>query len=103
MKYPPTIRWPTTTFQSRFGSAEWLTPYIDETVKVLAAWGKRIAVVTPGFPLTAWKQSTKLIESTHSTFAMPVAKDRPHHCLNDSDSGMRILETSVRRELRSWT
>ena len=38
------------TFQSRFGRAEWLTPYTDETVRALAQSGvKNIAVVTPGF------------------------------------------------------
>ena len=38
------------TFQSRFGRAEWLKPYTDETVKVLAQRGiKNLAVVTPGF------------------------------------------------------
>src|SRR5919199_6804829 len=38
------------TFQSRFGRAEWLQPYTDETVRRLAQDGvKRLAVVTPGF------------------------------------------------------
>ena len=38
------------TFQSRFGRAEWLKPYTDETVKALAARGvKNLAVITPGF------------------------------------------------------
>ena len=38
------------TFQSRFGPAEWLKPYTDETVKGLAQRGvKRLAVITPGF------------------------------------------------------
>ncbi len=38
------------TFQSRFGRAEWLQPYTDETVKSLAERGvKNLAVVTPGF------------------------------------------------------
>ncbi|HEX5778896.1 MAG TPA: ferrochelatase, partial [Xanthobacteraceae bacterium] len=38
------------TFQSRFGRAEWIKPYTDETVKALAAGGvKNLAVVTPGF------------------------------------------------------
>src|SRR5205823_9424518 len=38
------------TFQSRFGSAEWLTPYTDATVKALAERGvKNLAVVMPGF------------------------------------------------------
>ena len=38
------------TFQSRFGTAEWIKPYTDATVKSLAERGvKNIAVVTPGF------------------------------------------------------
>ncbi len=37
------------TFQSRFGSAEWLKPYTDATVKALAEKGvKNLAVITPG-------------------------------------------------------
>ena len=38
------------TFQSRFGTAEWLQPYTDKTVKALAERGvKNLAIVTPGF------------------------------------------------------
>src|SRR5262245_9683220 len=38
------------TFQSRFGRAEWLQPYTDETVERLARDGvKNLAVVMPGF------------------------------------------------------
>ena len=38
------------TFQSRFGTAEWLKPYTDATVTSLAKQGvKNLAVITPGF------------------------------------------------------
>src|SRR5262249_34570275 len=38
------------TFQSRFGTAEWLKPYTDMTVKSLAESGvKNLAIITPGF------------------------------------------------------
>ena len=38
------------TFQSRFGTAEWVKPYTDATVKRLAKQGvKNLAVITPGF------------------------------------------------------
>ena len=38
------------TFQSRFGPAEWLTPYTDESLKTLAAADvKTVDVVCPGF------------------------------------------------------
>lgn len=39
-----------TSFQSRFGSEPWLTPYTDETVVALAASGTRhLQVICPGF------------------------------------------------------
>src|SRR3984893_16484547 len=38
------------TFQSRFGTDEWLQPYTDKTIEQLAKDGtRRIAVVMPGF------------------------------------------------------
>ncbi len=38
------------TFQSRFGPAEWLKPYTDESLKTLAAAGvKTVDIVCPGF------------------------------------------------------
>ncbi len=38
------------TFQSRFGKAEWLKPYTDETIKQLPAKGvKHLQVFCPGF------------------------------------------------------
>lgn len=39
-----------TSFQSRFGKAEWLKPYTDETLRNLAADGiKKVAVLAPAF------------------------------------------------------
>jgi len=45
----PDGRWQV-TFQSRFGAAEWLKPYTDETLKAWAREGvKSVDVVCPGF------------------------------------------------------
>jgi ferrochelatase len=39
-----------TTFQSRFGPQEWLTPYTDKTLESLSAKGiKNLLVICPGF------------------------------------------------------
>ena len=39
-----------TTFQSRFGPQEWLTPYTDKTFEKLPSEGKKnILVICPGF------------------------------------------------------
>ncbi len=92
------------TFQSRFGSAEWLTPYTDETVKSLAKSGvKNIAVITPGFSADCLETLEEIAgenaEYFHEAggrnfFAVP--------CLNDSEGGMKIIRHLVRRELSGW-
>ena len=39
-----------TTFQSRFGPQEWLTPYTDKTLETLPEKGiKNLLVICPGF------------------------------------------------------
>jgi ferrochelatase len=92
------------TFQSRFGRAEWLKPYTAETVKALASQGvKRVAVLTPGFAADCLETLEEIGVENAGYFrtgggehfaALP--------CLNDSEDGMRVIETVVRRELLGW-
>lgn len=45
------------TYQSRFGREPWLTPYTDETMKLLPSKGvKSVQVMCRDFRLTAWKR-----------------------------------------------
>jgi ferrochelatase len=92
------------TFQSRFGRAEWLKPYTDETIKTLAARGiKRIAVVTPGFSADSLETIEEIgSENAEYFFAAGGESFARIDCLNDSDSGMRVIEAIVRRELSGW-
>lgn len=92
------------TFQSRFGKAEWLQPYTDETVRRLAREGvKRLAVITPGFVADCVETLEEIAQQNREFFeeeggerfaAIP--------CLNDSEEGMSVIETVVRRELSGW-
>ncbi len=92
------------TFQSRFGRAEWLTPYTDVTVRDLAARGVRnLAVLTPGFAADCLETLDEIARENALYFrdaggvnfaAIP--------CLNDSEAGMRVIETVVLRELQGW-
>ena len=92
------------SFQSRFGPAEWLQPYTDETIKSMAKAGVRsMAVVAPGFAADCLETIEELGEENRHYFlenggehfaALP--------CLNDSDLGMRVIEDVVRRELAGW-
>jgi ferrochelatase len=92
------------TFQSRFGSAEWLRPYTDETVKALAAHGvKRIAIVTPGFSADCLETIEEIgAENAEYFFHAGGENFARIDCLNDSHGGMRVIEAIVRRELQGW-
>lgn len=92
------------TFQSRFGRAQWLTPYTDETIKALARDGvKRIAVITPGFSADCLETIEEIgaenAEYFHEAGGEQFARIP---CLNDSVDGMRVIESIVRRELMGW-
>jgi len=92
------------TFQSRFGRAEWLKPYTDETVRALARDSvKNIAVVTPGFSADCLETLEEIAGENAEIFhraggerfaAIP--------CLNASDRGMRVIRHLVERNLSGW-
>ena len=92
------------TFQSRFGRAEWLKPYTDETIKALAAKGaRRIAVITPGFSADCLETIEEIgQENARYFFGEGGEAFARVDCLNDSDHGMRVIEAVVRRELSGW-
>jgi protoporphyrin/coproporphyrin ferrochelatase len=92
------------TFQSRFGSAEWLKPYTDETVKRLAASGvKRLAVLTPGFSADCLETIEEIGQENADYFHEAGGEKFARiACLNDSEGGMRVIEAIVRRELQGW-
>jgi ferrochelatase len=92
------------TFQSRFGRAEWLTPYTDETVKALAQRGvKNLAVVTPGFAADCLETLEEIAVENAEIFE---ANGGRHFaaipCLNDGAAGMDVLTHIVLSELKGW-
>jgi ferrochelatase len=93
------------TFQSRFGAQEWLQPYTDKTVERLAKEGvKRIAVVNPGFSADCIETLEEIAGEAAEIFLHAGGEKFAHlPCLNDSDEGMAVIETLVRRELQGWT
>ena len=92
------------TFQSRFGSDEWLQPYTDKTIERLAKEGvKRLAVVMPGFAADCLETLEEIAVENAEIFrhnggeafsAIP--------CLNDSDAAMDVIRQLVLRELQGW-
>ncbi len=92
------------TFQSRFGPTEWLQPYTDETLKALPGQGiKRVAVASPAFAVDCIETLEELAITGREEFEHAGGEQYAYiPCLNDSDIGMDMLETVVRRELMGW-
>ena len=93
-----------TTFQSRFGPAEWLRPYTDETIQSLPEKGiKKIAVITPGFTADCLETIEEIGEENREYFEHAGGEKFARiDCLNDSEGGMRVIEAVVKRELSGW-
>lgn len=92
------------TYQSRFGRAEWLQPYTVQTVEELARQGiRKMAVVMPGFAADCLETLEEIGAENAEVFhqhggthfaAIP--------CLNDGEAGMGLIEHLVRAELAGW-
>jgi protoporphyrin/coproporphyrin ferrochelatase len=92
------------SFQSRFGSAEWLKPYTDATVKALAARGvKNLAVVMPGFVADCLETLEEIAVENAAIFRQHGGENfAAIPCLNDSEEGLTVLRQLALRELTGW-
>ena len=91
-------------FQSRFGRAKWLEPATDVILKNYPAQGvTKIAIAAPGFSADCLETIEELGIRGRADF---LAAGGTHFarldCLNDSEPGMAMLETLLRRELAGW-
>ncbi|WP_375458078.1 ferrochelatase [uncultured Enterovirga sp.] len=91
-------------FQSRFGTAEWLKPYTDETVIALAKGGtKSMAIVAPGFTADCLETLEELDGENRHYFEGNGGEQFAYlPCLNDTPDGMRVIRHVVWRELSGW-
>ncbi|MEM1378790.1 MAG: ferrochelatase [Pseudomonadota bacterium] len=93
-----------TCFQSRFGPEEWLQPYTDKTLEALPEQGiKKVATFNPGFVSDCLETLEEIAGEGEEIFHEAGGTHYTHiPCLNDSDEGMWVFETLVRRELQGW-
>jgi ferrochelatase len=92
------------TFQSRFGTDEWLQPYTDKTIEKLAKDGvRRVAVVMPGFSADCLETLEEIAQENAEIFKHNGGEQfAAIPCLNDSDAGMDVIRQLVLRELQGW-
>lgn len=91
-------------FQSRFGNAEWLKPYLIDTMGELPARGvKKVLVIAPGFTSDCL-ETLEEIEGENQEHFMHHGGERFAYvpCLNDSEPGMDVIRAVVERELQGW-
>ncbi len=94
----------TMAFQSRFGPARWLMPYLDETLVELPKSGvKNIAVLAPAFSVDCLETLEELAMEGRETFLEAGGESFAYiPCLNDTENGMDVIEAIVRNELMGW-
>jgi ferrochelatase len=92
------------SFQSRFGTAEWLKPYTDATVKSLAERGvKNLVVVMPGFAADCLETLEEIAGENAEIFRHHGGKNFfAIPCLNASEPGMTVIRHMALRELQGW-
>ncbi len=94
----------TTTFQSVFGSEEWLRPYTVEEVARLARVGhKNIAVIAPAFSADCIETLEEIQEEIQDSFRQAGGKTFTYiPCLNDSDTHIDALCETIEANLEGW-
>ncbi len=93
-----------TSFQSRFGPAQWLEPATDTTLEREASKGTRkLAIAAPGFSADCVETLEELAIEGRDIFMEAGGEDYAVlSCLNTSDAGMDMLEKLTRTELAGW-
>ena len=91
-------------FQSRFGRAEWLQPYSQETVEGLPAKGvKNLVMIMPGFSADCVETLEEVAIGLDEVFKHAGGKNfSAVPCLNDSQPSIDMLKALVRQELQGW-
>ena len=91
-----------TTFQSRFGPAEWLQPYTDKTLEALPSMGvTRIMMATPGFSSDCVETLEEIAIEGKATFKEAAGSDfHMVSCLNDSPAHIRMIHTLIKPYLK---
>jgi len=92
------------TFQSRFGKAQWLTPYTEPTLIALAAQGiRRVDVMCPGFAADCLETLEEIDQEARKAF-LGAGGDAFHYiaCLNDQHEWIAALAAIALRHMQGW-
>ena len=93
-----------TTFQSVFGSEEWLRPYTVDHVADLARQGvKRLAVVAPAFAADCIETLEEINEEIRESFEEAGGEHFTYiPCLNADEAHVKALCAVIEDNLAGW-
>ena len=86
-----------TTFQSRFGPAEWLKPYTSDTMEALPSKGiKNVLVVAPAFSVDCLETIEEIDQENKEIFLKAGGEKFTYvPCLNDSDGQVNFFKKLI--------
>lgn len=92
-------------YQSRFGRAEWLQPYVSERIVELAKSGiKKLDVVCPAFATDCLETLEEIAVESRDLFLAHGGEElRLIPCLNDSERHITALETIAKPYLQAMS
>ena len=93
-----------TTFQSRFGRAEWLKPYTSETMENLPSENiKNILVVAPGFSVDCLETIEEIDDENKEIFIKAGGQKFGYiPCLNDSQQHIHFIRDFLQKQTYIW-
>jgi len=88
-----------TTFQSRFGPQEWLTPYTDKVLESLPSKGiKKLLVICPGFASDCVETLEEINIQGRESFLKSGGEEFDLiPCLNDNSDHILLFESLVKK------
>jgi len=92
------------SFQSRFGNAEWLKPYTDETLRALPKAGiNNVQVVCPAFSADCLETLEEIAQENRALFVESGGKEYSYiPALNDDKAHITFLHDLITDDIGKW-
>ena len=90
-----------TTFQSRFGPEEWLTPYTEDVLIKLAKNNKKnVVIMCPGFSSDCVETLEEILIQGKKSFMDSGGENFDMiPCLNDNDDHINLLKNLIQKNI----
>ena len=92
------------SFQSRFGTEEWLQPYIDDEIVRLAKNGvKQLHIISPGFSVDCLETLEEIKIQYDELFKENGGDSLTYiPCLNDHDDHIELIDKLIKLNMSNW-